>query len=60
FNEDACRIRVDDRAEAFSRIRQTCLNLLKQEKSFKGGINRKRMMCEMDENYLSKVLGGLA
>ncbi|MEZ9631454.1 ISAs1 family transposase [Vibrio breoganii] len=59
FNEDACRIRVDDRAEAFSRIRQTCLNLLKQEKSFKGGINRKRMMCAMDENYLSKVLGSL-
>ncbi|MFA0254823.1 ISAs1 family transposase [Vibrio breoganii] len=59
FNEDACRIRVDDRAEAFSRIRQACLNLLKSEKSFKGGISRKRMMCAMDEDYLSKVLGSL-
>ncbi|WP_156684083.1 transposase, partial [Vibrio sp. UCD-FRSSP16_10] len=60
FKEDACRIRVDDRAEAFSRIRQACLNLLKDEKSFKGGITRKRMMCAMDENYLSKVLGSVA
>jgi predicted transposase YbfD/YdcC len=39
FNEDACRIRVDDRADALSRIRQVCLNLLKQETSFKGGLN---------------------
>ncbi|MCG6221823.1 ISAs1 family transposase, partial [Vibrio diabolicus] len=59
FREDACRIRVDDRAEGFSRIRQACLNLLKQETSFKGGIQRKRMKCAMDVNYLSKVLGAL-
>ncbi len=60
FREDACRIRVDDRAEAFSRIRQVCLNMLKQEITFKGGIQRKRMKCAMDENYLSKVLRALA
>ena len=59
FREDACRVRVDDRAEAFSRIRQVCLNLLKQEKEFKGGIIRKRMKCAMDTSYLSKVLGSL-
>lgn len=56
FNEDSSRIRGDDRAEAFSRIRQACLNLLNNETSFKGGIKRKRMMCAMDNNYLSKVL----
>lgn len=59
FKEDACRIRVDDRTEAFSRIRQVCLNLLKQETSFKGGIQRKRMKCAMDVEYLGKVLGAL-
>lgn len=59
FKEDACRVRVDDRAEAFSRIRQVCLNLLKQETSFKGGIQRKRMKCAMDVNYLSKVIEAL-
>ncbi len=59
FREDACRIRVDDRAEAFSRIKQACLNLLKQETSFKGGIQRKRMKCAMDVNYLNKVFRAL-
>lgn len=59
FREDACRVRVDDRAEAFLRIRQVCLNFLKQETEFKGGITRKRMKCAMDTEYLSKVLGSL-
>ncbi|MBF4442725.1 glycosyl transferase [Vibrio anguillarum] len=36
-----------------------CLNLLKSETTFKGGIKRKRMNCAMDENYLSKVLESL-
>jgi predicted transposase YbfD/YdcC len=41
FREDKCRIRVDDHAEELSRIRQACFNLLKQETSAKGGIQRK-------------------
>ncbi len=56
FCEDNSRIRADDRAEAFARFRQICLNLLKSETTFKGGIKRKRMNCAMDEKYLSKVL----
>lgn len=59
FKEDASRIRIDDRAEAFGRIRQMALNLLKSEKSFKGGIQRKRMKAAMDESYLTKVLAAL-
>lgn len=59
FREDASRIRIDDRAEAFARIRQMALNLLKSEKSFKGGIQRKRMKAAMDESYLTKVLAAL-
>lgn len=59
FCEDNSRIRADDRAEAFARIRQICLNLLKSETTFKGGIKRKRMNCAMDEKYLSKVLESL-
>lgn len=59
FCEDNSRIRADDRAEAFARIRQICLNLLKSEITFKGGVKRKRMNCAMDENYLSKVLVSL-
>lgn len=59
FCEDNSRVRADDRAEAFARIRQICLNLLKSETTFKGGIKRKRMNCAMDEKYLSKVLESL-
>ncbi|WP_324187445.1 ISAs1 family transposase [Vibrio hibernica] len=59
FCEDNSRIRADDRAEAFARFRQMCLNLLKSDTTFKGGIKRKRMNCAMDENYLSKVLESL-
>ena len=59
FCEDNSRIRADDRAEAFARIGQMCLNLLKSETTFKGGIKRKRMNSAMDENYLSKVLENL-
>ncbi len=59
FCEDNSRIRADDRAEAFARIRQICLNLLKSETTFKGGFKRKRMNCAMDEKYLSKVLESL-
>jgi len=51
--------RENVRVEAFSRARQVCLNLLKQEKEFKGGITRKRMKCAMDTEYLSKVPGSL-
>ena len=59
FCEDASRVRSDDREEAFARIRQVCLNLLKNETTFKGGVKRKRLNCAMDENYLSKVLVSL-
>ncbi len=59
FSEDNSRIRADDCAEALARIRQMCLNLLKGETTFKGGIKRKRMNCAMDENYLSKVIESL-
>lgn len=59
FRDDASCIRVDDRAESFARIRQMALNLLKTEKSFKGGIQRKRIKAAMDESYLSKVLVAL-
>jgi predicted transposase YbfD/YdcC len=56
FREHASSIRVDYRTETFGRIRQLALNLLKSEKSFKGGIQRKRMKAAMSQSYLSKVL----
>jgi len=60
FREDECRVRTDDRAENFSRIRQMCLNLLSSEKTFKAGVERKRLNAAMDERYLELILSGLA
>ncbi len=34
------------------------LNLLKNEKSFKGSIKTKRLMAGWETNYLEKVIGG--
>ena len=60
FREDNSRIRIDERAESFARIRQMSLNLLKNEKSFKASVKRKRMKCAMNESYLLVVLASLS
>ena len=60
FREDNSRIRIDGRAESFARIRQMSLNLLKNEKSFKASVKRKRMKCAMNESYLLVVLASLS
>ncbi|MTI11537.1 ISAs1 family transposase, partial [Sansalvadorimonas verongulae] len=46
MNEDACQIRRGDAAEILSGFRHIVLNLLKNEKTFDGGIERK-MNCAM-------------
>ena len=57
FNEDACRIRVENAAENLSRVRRIGLMLLKQEKTAKMGIKSKRAKCGYQREYLFKVLG---
>ena len=39
-------------------LRHMALNLLKQEKSAKGGIKAKRLQSAWNEDYLVKVLAG--
>lgn len=58
FGEDDSRIRKDHAPENFSRLRRLTVNMLKAEKSLKRGIQKKRMMCLMKEDYLMKVLRG--
>lgn len=56
FDEDHSRIRKDNSPQNFAVIRQMALNLLKNEKTAKGGVQAKRLQAAWDENYLLKVL----
>lgn len=58
FREDDSRVRLGHGAENLATLRQMALNLLKQEKSAKGGIHNKRLQAAWDEDYLIKVLSG--
>ena len=58
FREDDSRIRVGHGAENMAILRHIALNLLKQEKTGKGGIKAKRLQAAWDNVYLVKVLSG--
>jgi len=57
FREDESRIRKDNAPENFAVLRHISLNLLKNEKTFKGSIKTKRLMAGWENSYLEKVIG---
>lgn len=57
FREDDCRVRQGYASENFAVVRHIALNLLKQERSFKGGLRAKRLKAGWDQDYLIKILG---
>ena len=57
FDEDRARCRTGNAAETFAIVRHVALNLLKQEKSKKGGIKLRRKACGWDHDYLLRVIG---
>src|SRR5207237_10653596 len=56
FREDECRVRTGHAAENLSRLRRLALNLLRQDKSVKVGINGNWLKAGWDERYLLRLL----
>ena len=56
FREDDSRIRKAFTPDNFGVIRHICMNLLKQEKTFKRGLQGKRYRAAMDVKYREKLL----
>src|SRR5574341_109223 len=56
LNEDHSRVRKDQAPENFAVLRHIALNLLKQEKTAKGGIHAKQLQAAWKEDYLLKLL----
>jgi predicted transposase YbfD/YdcC len=58
FREDDSRVRQGNADQNLAILRHMALNLLKQEKTAKGGIKAKRLQAGWNEDYLVKVLSG--
>lgn len=56
FREDDSRVRDGNADQNLAIIRHMALNLLKQEKTAKGGIKAKRLQAAWNQDYLVKVL----
>jgi hypothetical protein len=56
LNEDRSRVRKDHAPENLAVLRHIALNLLKQEKTAKGGIHAKKLQAAWHDEYLLKIL----
>ena len=58
MKEDDCRIRRGDGAEILAGFRHIAINLLNNQKSFSGRLERKQMKAQRSTSYLAPVLAG--
>jgi predicted transposase YbfD/YdcC len=57
FREDESRIRKDNAPANMGTIRRVGLNMIKQEKTEKVGVENKRRIAGWDTKYLEKIIG---
>jgi len=58
FREDESRVRKGSSPENFAAIRHIALNLLRNNKTFKGSVKTKRLNAALDPKYLEEVMFG--
>ena len=58
FDEDRCTVRTKHASQNYAMIRKFALNLLRQDRTNKVGIQCKRKMCGWDHAYLFGILTG--
>ena len=56
FNEDKCRMRVDNSGENLAVIRHIALNLYKKFTNVKLSMKAKRFRCSFDDDFLTSVI----
>lgn len=56
FHEDHSRVRKDHAPQNLAILRRIALNLLRKEKTAKGGIQAKRLLCAWNDQYFLKVM----
>ena len=56
FREDDSRIRTGHAPENMAVLRHMAVNMLKQDRSVKGGIKNKRLRCGWNDRYREKIL----
>ena len=60
FHEDLCRVREGHGPENLAILRHFALNLLRQDRSVRGGVSTKRLRAALNDSYLRSLLSRLS
>jgi predicted transposase YbfD/YdcC len=60
FHEDLCRVRDGHAPENLAILRHFAINLLRQDRSVRGGVTTKRLRAALNDSYLRSLLARLS